>query len=106
MLLVLDGKTFDTIEEIENTLKLLEKDYYHFLRWFNSQTMSQHNRRKERAGCELRITEQFEIIHLFRTGKKQYRITAFVCSIHQYSVYLAYLVSLPPTSVQVTLGIS
>ena len=60
VLLVPAGKTFDTIEEVENTLKLLEKDYYHFLRWFNSQTMSEHNRRKERAGYELRITEQLK----------------------------------------------
>ena len=52
-LLVAVGKTFDTIEEVENTLKLLEKDYYHPLRRFNSQNVSEYNRRREKAGSEL-----------------------------------------------------
>ena len=59
-LLVAVGKTFDTIEEVENTLKLLEKDYYHPLRRFNSQTVSEYNRRREKAGSELRIAEQLK----------------------------------------------
>ena len=59
-LLVALGKTFDTIEEVENTLELLEKDYYHPLRWFNSQTMSEYNRRREKAGSELRIAKQLK----------------------------------------------
>lgn len=59
-LLVAVGKTFDTIEEVENTLKLLEKDYHHPLRRFNSQTVSEYNRRREKAGSELRIAEQLK----------------------------------------------
>ena len=59
-LLVAVGKTFDTIEEVENTLKLLEKDYYHPLRRFNSQTVREYNRQREKAGSELRIVEQLK----------------------------------------------
>ena len=54
------GKIFDTIEEVKNTLKLLEKDYYYPLRWFSSQTLSEYNRQGEKAGSELRITEQLK----------------------------------------------
>ena len=55
-------ENFDTIEEVENTLKLLEKDYYHHLRWFNSHTMSEYNRLREKAGSELRIAEQLKYV--------------------------------------------
>ena len=33
---------FDTFEEVEKGLKLLERDYYHPLKQFNSQTMREH----------------------------------------------------------------
>ena len=59
-LLVAVGETFDTIEEVEKTLKLLERDYYHPLRRFNSQTVGEYNRRREKAGSELRIAEQLK----------------------------------------------
>ena len=50
-LLVAVGKIFDTIEEVENT----EEHYYHPLRRFNLQTLSEYNKRREpeKAGSEL-----------------------------------------------------
>lgn len=44
------GKTFNTIEEVEQTLKLLERHHYHLLRWVNSQTVGENNTRREKAG--------------------------------------------------------
>ena len=38
------GKTFDTFEEVEKAFKLLERDYCHCLRWFNSQTVREYNK--------------------------------------------------------------
>ena len=54
------GKTFNTFEEVEKALKLLERDYYHPLRRFNSQTVREYNKRREKAGSELRIAEQLK----------------------------------------------
>ena len=49
------GETFQTFEEVEGRLKLLEREHYHPLRRFNSQTVGEYNRRREKAGSELRI---------------------------------------------------
>ena len=54
------GRTFDTFEEIEETLKKLESDHYHPLRRFNSQSVSEYNKRREKAGSELRIAEHLK----------------------------------------------
>ena len=54
------GITFDTFEEVEKTLKSLESNYYHPLRRFNSQTVGEYNRRREKAGSELKIDEQLK----------------------------------------------
>ena len=54
------GNTFDNIDEVEETMKMLEREYYHPLRRFNSQTVSEYNRRREKAGSELRIAEKMK----------------------------------------------
>ena len=54
------GKTFNTFEEVEKALKLLERDYYYPLRRFNSQTVREYNKRREKAGSELRVAEQLK----------------------------------------------
>ena len=54
------GKTFNTFEEVEKALKLLERDYYHPLRRFNSQTVREYNKRREKAGSELRVAKQLK----------------------------------------------
>ena len=59
-LLVGVGRTFDTFEEVEETLRKLESDLYHPLRRFNSQSVSEYNKRREKAGSELRIAEHLK----------------------------------------------
>ena len=79
------GKTFDTIEEVEETLKLLERDYYHPLRRFNSQTVSEYNRRREKAGSELRIAEQLKFVFILYRYKSSINLASYnalaICSI-------------------------
>ena len=54
------GRTFETIKEVEETVKLLESDYHHPLRRFNSQSVKEYNKRKQKAGSELRINEELQ----------------------------------------------
>lgn len=59
-LMVPIGRTFETFEEVEETLKKLESDHYHPLRRFNSQSVSEYNKRRENSGSELRIAEHLK----------------------------------------------
>ena len=62
------GRTFETIEEVEEAVKLLESDYYHPFRRFNSQSVREYNKRRQKAGSDIRINEesQFDIV-LYRS---------------------------------------
>jgi len=74
------GRTFETIEEVEEAVKLLESTYYHPFRRFNSQSVKEYNERRQKAGSELRINEELKfafvlyrldvLVHIMRTAKK------------------------------------
>ena len=53
------GRTFETIEEVV-AVKLLESDYYHPFRRFNSQSVREYNERRQKAGSDVRINEELQ----------------------------------------------
>jgi len=59
-LLISAGRTFETIEEVEEAVKLLQSNYYHPFRWFNSHSVKEYNKRRQKAGSELRINEELQ----------------------------------------------
>ena len=47
------GRMFETIKEVEEAVELLESDYHHPLRQFNSQSVKEYNKWRQKAGSEL-----------------------------------------------------
>jgi len=74
------GRTFETIEEVEEAVKLLESNYYHPFRRFNSQSVKEYNKQRQKAGSELRINEELQfafvlyrldvLVHIMSAAKK------------------------------------
>ena len=54
------GTSFGSFEELERAIDSLVKDGYHPLRRFNSQTVSEYNKRREKAGSRLRIGDEWK----------------------------------------------
>ena len=65
------GRTFETFEEVEEAVRLLESNHYHPLRRFNSQSVGEYNRRREKVGSELRIAEELKFAFVL------YRLVVF-----------------------------
>jgi len=69
------GTAFETFEAVEEAVKVLGDQYYHPFRRFNSQSVKEYNRRREKSGSDLRIAEtlkfafvSYRLVDLFSFG--------------------------------------
>ena len=54
------GTQFESFDELEKAIEELIANYHHPLRRYNSQTVQEYNRRREKAGSLLRIEDKWK----------------------------------------------
>ena len=54
------GSEFASFEEVEEAISKLFREHHHPLRKFNSQSVEEYNRRREKAGSDMRINEDIK----------------------------------------------
>ena len=54
------GDSFESYAELEDKIDRIISQSHHPLRRYNSQTVTEYNRRREKAGSNLRISEEWK----------------------------------------------
>ena len=73
------GKEFSSFEELEAALKELQNVYHHPLRVFNSQTVRDTNRRREKSKSLLELERTLVSSYIFLTF-----LTFMLCAVFNF----------------------